>query len=121
MTDHEIQLMMLDIDGVLTRYEATTTDVLAAAQQMAVSAIGDLVNAVSKREESQARLGYPEREQGRADRLNHVGGQSRGQAPGAKPSEPVPMTTLATLADAIAEQIRAALHARIDEGKLPEW
>ena len=44
MTDHEIQLMMLDIDGVLTRYEATTADVLAAAQQMAVSAIGHLVN-----------------------------------------------------------------------------
>ena len=25
------------------------------------------------------------------------------------------------LADAIAEQIRAALHTRIDEGKLPDW
>ena len=38
------QLMMLDIDEVLTRHGATTTDVLAAAQQMAVSAIGDLTN-----------------------------------------------------------------------------
>lgn len=27
-----LQLMMLDIDGILTRYEADTTDVLAAAQ-----------------------------------------------------------------------------------------
>ena len=36
--------MMLDIDGILTRYEATTADVLAAAQQMAVSAVGDLLN-----------------------------------------------------------------------------
>ena len=95
MNDEQLQLMMLDIDGILTRYEATTADVLAAAQQMAVSAVGDLVN--------------------------HVGGQSRGQAPGAKPSEPVPMTTLAALADAIAEQIREALHKRIDEGKRPDW
>ena len=66
-------MMMLDIDGVLTRYEATTADVLAAAQQMAVSAIGHLVN----------------------------NGQS--------------------LADAIAEQIRTALHARILEGRKPDW
>jgi len=93
---------MLDIDGILTRYEATTADVLAAAQQMAVSAIGHLVNGQSR------------------------GGQSRGQAPGAKPSEPVPlttlpMTTLAALADAIAEQIRTALHARIAEGPKPDW
>ena len=72
-------MMMLDIDGILTRYEATTTDVLAAAQQMAVSAIGDLTN--------------------------------KGTDPDA----------LHKLADAIAEQIRAALHKRIDEGKLPDW
>ena len=71
--------MMLDIDGILTRYEATTAEVLAAAQQMAVSAIGDLAN---------------------------KGNQS---------------DILHPLADAIAEQIRAALHKRIDEGKLPEW
>lgn len=44
MTDEQLQLMMLDIDGILTRYEATTADVLAAAQQMAVSAVGDLRN-----------------------------------------------------------------------------
>lgn len=44
MTDHELQMMMLDIDGILTRYGADTTEVLAAAQQMAVSAIGDLIN-----------------------------------------------------------------------------
>ena len=96
---------MLDIDGILTRHEATTTDVLAAAQALATSAIGDLVNAVSKREESQARLGYPEREQGRADRLN-------------KGTDP---DTLHKAADAIAEQIRTALHARIAEGPKPDW
>lgn len=105
MNDEQLQLMMLDIDGVLTRHHADTTDVLAAAQALATSAIGDLVNAVSKREESQARLGYPEREQGRADRLN------KGNQP----------DILHPLADAIAEQIRAALHKRIDEGKLPDW
>ena len=32
-------MMMLDIDGILTRHHADTTEVLAAAQQMAVSAI----------------------------------------------------------------------------------
>ena len=76
---HRVQMMMLDIDGILTRYEATTADVLAAAQQMAVSAIGDLAN--------------------------------KGNQP----------DILHPLADAIAEQIRTALHKRIDEGKLPDW
>lgn len=71
--------MMLDIDGILTRYGATTADVLAAAQALAVSAIGDLAN--------------------------------KGNLP----------DTLHRAADAIAEQIRTALHARIDEGKLPDW
>ena len=70
---------MLDIDGVLTRYEATTADVLAAAQQMAVSAIGHLVN---------------------------------------KGSDP---EALHRAADAIAEQIREALHKRIDEGVRSDW
>ena len=37
MTDHELRMMMLDIDGILTRHEATTADGLAAAQQMAVA------------------------------------------------------------------------------------
>lgn len=72
-------MMMLDIDGVLTRHHADTTDVLAAAQQMAVSAVGDL--------------------------RNH----------GADPD------TLHRAADAIAEQIREALHARIDAGPKPDW
>ena len=71
--------MMLDIDGVLTRHHADTTDVLAAAQQMAVSAVGDLAN--------------------------------KGNLP----------DTLHRAADAIAEQIREALHKRIDKGKLPDW
>lgn len=74
-----LQLMMLDIDGVLTRYGADTTEVLAAAQQMAVSAIGDLAN--------------------------------KGNQP----------DTLHRFADLAAEQIRAALHKRIDEGVKPDW
>ena len=105
MTDEQLQMMMLDIDGILTRYKATTADVLAAAQQMAVSAVGDLVNHVGESSGTGS-----ERER-----------QSRGQAPGAKPSEPVPMTTLAALADAIADQISAALHNRIAEGIKPDW
>ena len=89
MTNEQLQLMMLDIDGVLTRYEATTAEVLAAAQQMAVSAIGYLVN------QGDGSLDASQRNQG-----------------------PVP---LIHLADAIAEQIRTALHARIAEGKKPDW
>ena len=71
--------MMLDIDGILTKYNASATDVLAAAQALATSAIGDLAN--------------------------------KGNLP----------DTLHRAADAIAEQIRAALHARIDQGKRPDW
>ncbi len=72
-------MMMLDIDGVLTRHHADTTDVLAAAQAIATSAIGDLAN--------------------------------KGNLPDA----------LHKAADAIADQICAALHKRIDEGKRPDW
>ena len=79
MNDEQLRMMMLDIDGVLTRYEATTADVLAAAQQMAVSAVGNLLN---------------------------------------KGSDP---DTLHRAADAIAEQIREALHKRILEGRKPDW
>ena len=79
MTDEQLQLMMLDIDGVLTRHHADTTDVLAAAQALATSAIGDLAN--------------------------------KGNLP----------DTLHRAADAIAEQIREALHARIAEGPKPDW
>ena len=84
---------MLDIDGILTRYEATTTDVLAAAQQMAVSAIGHLVN--------------------QGDRSLDVPNGNQGPVPLIHP--------LDSLADAIAEQIREALHKRIAEGKKPDW
>lgn len=79
MTDHELQLMMLDIDGVLSKYPVTATDLLAASQALATSAIGDLT--------------------------------SKGNLP----------DTLHRAADAIAEQIREALHKRIDEGKRPDW
>lgn len=73
------QLMMLDIDEVLTRHGATTEQLLTAAQAIATAAIGDLIN--------------------------------RGTDPDA----------LHPLADAIAEQIRTALHQRIAEGPKPDW
>jgi hypothetical protein len=106
MTADGLRMMMLDIDGILTRHEATATDVLAAAQALATSAVGDLTNAVIKREESQVRLDYPEREQGRADRLNKGTDQT---------------DALHRFADLAADQIRAALHKRIDEGPKPDW
>lgn len=71
--------MMLDIDGILTHHDATPIDVLTAAQALAVSAVGDLIN--------------------------------KGTDPDA----------LHKAADAIAEQIRAALHKRIDLGQRPDW
>lgn len=79
MTDDNLRLMMLDVDGVLTRHGATATDVLTAAQALATSAIGDLRN--------------------------------HGSNPAA----------LHRAADAIAQQIREALHARIDEGARDDW
>lgn len=79
MEDTKLKMMMLDLDDILTRYEATPTDVLAAAQALATSAIGDLAN--------------------------------KGNLP----------DTLHRAADAIAEQIRAALHLRIFEGPKPDW
>ncbi len=88
--------MMLDIDGVLTRHHATTADVLAAAQQMAVSAIGHLVN--------------------QGDRSSESGGQVLDSSQRNQATCP-----LDSLADAIAEQIRAALHKRIKEGPKPDW
>ena len=88
MNDEKLQMMMLDIDGVLTRHHATATDVLAAAQQMAVSAIGDLTNKMVNGQSSM------------------VNDQTE---------------ALHKAADGIAEQIREALHRRIEEGKLPDW
>ena len=101
MTDEQLRMMMLDIDGILTRYEATTADVLAAAQQMAVSAIGHLVNRVGE--------------------SSGTGSADSSDATASGDQVPVPSDSLHPLADAIAEQIRAALHKRIDEGKLPDW
>ena len=101
MEDEKLRMMMLDIDGVLTRYEATTTDVLTAAQQLAVSAIGDLVNHVGE--------------------SSGTGSADSSDATASGDQVPVPSDSLHPLADAIAEQIRSALHKRIDEGKLPEW
>lgn len=87
MNDERLKMMMLDIDGILTRHEATATDVLAAAQALATSAIGDLTNKIHQ-----------------PSAISHQTSDS-----------------LHGLADAIAEQIRAALHARIDEGPKPDW
>lgn len=80
-------MMMLDIDGILTHHHATPIDVLTAAQALATSAIGDLVN---KSHQPSA--------------ISHQTSDSLHRA-----------------ADAIAEQIREALHARIDEGHQPDW
>ena len=91
---HCQQLMMLDIDGVLTQHKATPTDVLTAAQALAVSAIGDLVNKSAAPADNNVQCSM-------------VNGQS--------------IEALHRLADAIADQIRAALHARIDEGHRPDW
>ena len=88
-------MMMLDIDGILTHHHATPIDVLTAAQALAVSAIGDLCNKAAATAPAASRV-------------------RRG----------LPASSAASLhraADAIADQIREALHKRIDEGKLPEW
>ena len=81
------QLMMLDIDGILTHHHATPTDILTAAQALAVSAVGDLTN---KTYQTSA-------------------------------VSPQTSDSLHRFADGAAEQIREAMHRRIDEGKLPDW
>ena len=86
MTTKEQQLMMLDIDGIFTAHEATPTDLLTAAQAIAVSAIGDLTN----------KTAVP-------------GDLSSGLEP------------LHELADGIADQIRTALHLRINHGRRSDW
>ena len=88
--------MMLDIDGILTHHDATPTDVLTAAQALAVSAVGDLTNKTFN---------------GQCSMVNGQCSTVNGQSSAA----------LHRFADAIAEQIRAALHARIDLGLQPDW
>ncbi len=83
-------MMMLDIDGILTHHHATPTDVLTAAQALAVSAIGDLCN------------------------------KAAATVPAASASVEQ-QAALHRAADAIAEQIREALHRRIDDGKKSDW
>ena len=100
-------MMMLDIDGVLTHHHATTADVLAAAQALAVSAIGDLVNKSAVHADNNVQCSA--RPKGacyqRDARMFNV--QST--------------EALHKAADEVAEQIREALHKRIEEGKLPDW
>lgn len=80
-------MMMLDIDGVLTRHHATPTDLLAVAQAIATSAVGDLTN--------------------KSHQPSSVNDQTS--------------DALHRFADLAAEQIREALHRRIDEGPKPDW
>lgn len=42
--DFRTQLMMLDIDGVLNQHQPDTEQMMTAAQAIATSAIGQLVN-----------------------------------------------------------------------------
>lgn len=44
MTDRERQMMMIDIDSVLSRHVATVEDVLICAERMYVSAYGQVVD-----------------------------------------------------------------------------
>ena len=88
--------MMLDIDGILTHHDATPTDVLTAAQALAVSAVGDLTNKTFN---------------GQCSMVNGQCSTVNGQSSAA----------LHRFADGIADQIRAALHARIDIGLQPDW
>ena len=88
--------MMLDIDGILTHHDATPTDVLTAAQALAVSAVGDLTNKTFN---------------GQCSMVNGQCSTVNGQSSAA----------LHRFADGIADQIRAALHARIDLGLQPDW
>ena len=87
MNNHNLRMMMLTIDGVLSQYSATPTDLLAAAQAIATSAIGDLTN------------------------KSHQPSSNDDQTSDA----------LHRFADLAADQIRAALHQRIDEGPKPDW
>ena len=88
--------MMLDIDGILTHHDATPTDVLTAAQALAVSAVGDLTNKTFN---------------GQCSMVNGQCSTVNGQSSAA----------LHRFADGIADQIRAALHKRILEGRKPDW
>ena len=95
--------MMLDIDGILTHHDATPTDVLTAAQALAVSAVGDLTNKTFNGQCSMVN--------GQCSMVNGQCSTVNGQSSAA----------LHRFADGIADQIRAALHARIDLGLQPDW
>ena len=96
-------MMMLDIDGILTHHDATPTDVLTAAQALAVSAVGDLTNKTFNGQCSMVN--------GQCSMVNGQCSTVNGQSSAA----------LHRFADGIADQIRAALHARIDLGLQPDW
>ena len=89
------QLMMLDIDGVLTHHHATPIDVLTAAQALAVSAIGDIIN-----------------------KSQLIANNCQSSIINFQLSDP---SALHRFADLAADQIREALHKRIDEGARPDW
>ena len=111
---HRVQLMMLDIDGVLTQHQATPTDVLTAAQALAVSAIGDLVNKAA------VPAGSPAGQQA-AVPVGNVQCSSLRSGAGGTMFNVQSSDALHRFADLAADQIRAAMHARIDEGKRADW
>ena len=102
--------MMLDIDGILTHHDATPTDVLTAAQALAVSAVGDLTNKTFNGQCSMVN-GQCSTFNGQCSTVNGQCSTVNGQSSAA----------LHRFADGIADQIRAALHARIDLGLQPDW
>ena len=104
MTTHDQRMMLLDIDGILTHHHATPIDVLTAAQALAVSAIGDLTN--------KAAPAIPHPSTGRG---------AEGGAGYSPPLGEAGRGSLHRFADLAADQIRAALHARIDLGHRPDW
>ena len=114
--------MMLDIDGILTHHDATPIDVLTAAQALAVSAIGDLVNKSAIHADNNVQCsmvnGQCSMVNGQCSMVNGQFSMVNGQCSMVNGQS---TAALHRAADAIAEQIRAALHARIDEGHRPDW
>lgn len=76
--DFRTQLMMLDIDGVLNQHQPDTEQMMTAAQAIATSAIGQLVNTGRER----GRAAPLCRHGSGADRKGTAPADSRGQEAG---------------------------------------
>jgi len=111
---HRQRMMMLDIDGVLTHHDATPIDVLTAAQALATSAVGDLVNKSAVPDNNVQWSMY----NGQCSMVNGQCSMVNGQCSMVNGQS---IEALHRFADGIADQIRAALHARIDLGHRPDW